>query len=622
MKRDVSKLWVMYENGQSYQEALGLPGQIKTNIDFFEGRQWGNTKDLKYSNDYPRPVLNITKMICRNKKAAVLSSPVKLTFRGNHGNDGSELSDFVEFLQRDLRQEDMDNEAIEDGVKKGTYIYHYYWDERAVGTAGAYEGAVRCEVIDPRKVYFANPKERDEQKQKWILIATREEVGAVQHLAETWVDKKLIIADEAEDGEDIEQEGSKLCTVLTRYFKQDGEVYFERAVKGTLLHKPRSICPDHNEIELKEDDEENEALPAAEPSKRPKKEKHAPLYPIVVGNWEKRENSIYGLSEVEDIIPNQKAINRSEAVKLLIGQAQSSSKIVAKEGALRNQRVTNSPIQVLIDHDKSQSQGFYTLPPASTSPVLQSVTDQLMANTRTVTGATEVLSGEVISSGMSGAAIAQLQAQAQKPVQELQRRFYRARERTGKVLVQFAKLFYSAKQYAVYNEQSKETELHEFRGDEYAEEEFDVVCEAGAGTVYTDSMLINMLGDLLKLGIIDPHTYIQFFPASIMPNKSDILKGLEDKEAEERDQLKASLEQAQGQIQQLSEYVKEQEAMVGRTASVVKENRSLNELLGRLQEEYAAKIQQANAILQQRTAENTETRQDAAYMAAQLGKQG
>lgn len=623
MKRDVSRLWEMYEQGIAYQNALGLPEQIKENIDFFEGRQWGNTKDLKVSKDYPRPVLNITKMICRNKKAAVLSAPVKLSFRGNRGSDGAELGDFLEYLQRDLRQDDMDNEATEDGTKKGTYIYHYYWDCRANGVYGAYEGAVRCEIIDERKVFFANPKERDEQKQKWILIATREEVEAVKALAAPEVNKALIVPDDAENADDVEQEGSKLCTVLTRYFRQNGEVYFERAVKGTMLHKPRSICPEHNEIDI-EDDEGNEGLPE-KPNKRNENENaHATLYPIAVGNWERREDSIYGLSEVEDIIPNQKAINRAEAIKILIGQAQSSSKIIAKEGALQGQKITNSPLQVIMDHCKG-SQGFYTLPPATTSPILQTITDQLMANTRTVTGSTEVLSGEVISSNMSGAAIAQLQSQAQKPIQELQRRFYRTREKTGKILVQFAKLFYSSKEYSVYNPKTKQQEQRTFNGDQYREEEFDVTCEAGGGSVFSDSMTINMLYDLLKLQIIDAKMFLTYFPNNILPNKSEIIAGIEEREQGEIAQLQAAAvkqqaenQQMQEQIKQLTTVIQKQQQTVDKTASVIKEKRSLEELLAALQTEYTDKIQQANAALQQSAAQNAEVTNDAAYMAAQL----
>ena len=70
---------------------------------------------------------------------------------------------------------------------------------------------MRCEIIDALNIFFANPTELDEQKQEWILIASRENVKSVQEKADKGVDKDLIIADtnDSKYGT-IEQEGDKL----------------------------------------------------------------------------------------------------------------------------------------------------------------------------------------------------------------------------------------------------------------------------------------------------------------------------------------------------------------------------------------------------------------------------
>ena len=74
----------------------------------------------------------------------------------------------------------------------------------------------------------------------------------------------------------------------------------------------------------------------------------------------------------------------------------------------------------------------------------------------------------------------------------------------------------------------------------------------------------------------------------------------------------------QEQIKQLTTVIQKQQQTVDKTASVIKEKRSLEELLAALQTEYTDKIQQANAALQQSAAQNAEVTNDAAYMAAQL----
>ena len=59
-----SEIWDMYEDGKEYQSQIGLTKNVKTFVDFFEGRQWpAPTKDTK---NLPRPVFNIIKFICRN----------------------------------------------------------------------------------------------------------------------------------------------------------------------------------------------------------------------------------------------------------------------------------------------------------------------------------------------------------------------------------------------------------------------------------------------------------------------------------------------------------------------------------------------------------------------------
>ena len=79
--------------------------------------------------------------------------------------------------------------------------------------------------------------------------------------------------------------------------------------------------------------------------------------------------------------------------------------------------------------------------------------DTLTQLTRVVTGSTEVMTGETLGAGMSGAAIAQLQSQAQQPVEELKDAFWLVKEKQGKVLAQFFKLYYTEKEFTFVEEQ-------------------------------------------------------------------------------------------------------------------------------------------------------------------------
>ena len=113
-----------------------------------------------------------------------------------------------------------------------------------------------------------------------------------------------------------------MCTVLTRYFRKNGEVYCEKATKSVVFNAAFPITPDldramdiirsaepyadESEKKKAKEDPGNNALPdkAGEGKRTITDRTRAYLYPVVVGNYEPRENSIYGLGEVEGLIAN------------------------------------------------------------------------------------------------------------------------------------------------------------------------------------------------------------------------------------------------------------------------------------------------------------------------------
>ena len=195
--KDTTSLWDDYQNGLSYQATSGLAKNLPAFVKFYEGKQW--PEPTKNTKNLPRPVVNIIKMICRNKKSAILASPVKIIYKAeDYMADVEKFNNFADYIQKEIGQEALDKKAIDDGVKKGSYFYHYYWDSEAQGKDGIKEGGLRCEIIDPLNIFFSNPTETDEQKQKWILIASREDVGSVRAKCDSDIDPDMIAPDETD----------------------------------------------------------------------------------------------------------------------------------------------------------------------------------------------------------------------------------------------------------------------------------------------------------------------------------------------------------------------------------------------------------------------------------------
>lgn len=621
---DVTSLWKLYEDGVAYLGNMGLRKRIPQFVDFYEGRQW--PAPTKLTKNMPRPVINIIKMICRSKKAAILSTPVKIVYQAEEQSiDVDNFNRFAEYIQKEIGQDRLDSDAVSDGVKKGCYFYHYYWDSEARGKDGIKEGALRCEIIHALDILFADPTQTDEQKQEWIMIVSRENVDSVRAKADKGIDPELIRCDEANDRYTvIEQEGSKLCTVLTRYFRKGGEVYCEKAVKGTVINAPFPIAPDieaaRRELGIDGADAPNNALPdnhKGEPLITDRVRAH--LYPIVVGNYEKREKSIYGLSEVEGLIPNQKAINFHVAMTLYNNQQLAWGKYIVLPGALGSQTITNEPGQTLTDYSKTGN-GIRKMQEQQLQSQPMAIVDAILQMTRNVSGATEVMTGEAIGANMSGAAIAQLQSQAQMPIEDLRNTFWQVKEKQGRVLAQFFKLFYQGKEFT-YTEKSGSEEqimIGEFNGADYEGAHFDVVVETTSGTKSSSAGDINLLDVLLKAGALDAKGYISAFPSDAISNKSEILRAIEEKEQSALVMAEQKLAQYEQQLGQAQQVIEQQKGTVDKVVSLIQENNRLNHVIANLYAEARGKLQLANHQIRAQNGKIAEVTEDATAFAQHI----
>lgn len=652
----VTLLWERYRKGREYQAAQRLTTLLPRYVDFYEGRQWPPA--TRSTKDLPRPVVNIIKMICRNKKSSILSTPVRCVYAAAGGKvDVTELNDFSLYLDREMGMDQLDRQAVDCAVKKGTAIWHLYWDAEARGIDGRAEGGLRCELVDPLFCFFENPAEPDEQKQEWILFAHREPVAAVRAKADADIDPDLIVPDsaDADPYRRHEQDGSELCTVLTCYFRNDGEVMVEKAVRATVVNRAMPITPDLNEArerlsgsgqagaslsgrcsaeEAPEEDPANTNLPdKPEPDGAAGAEVQAVqlarshLYPVCVWQYEPREGSIYGIGEVEGLIPNQKAINFMYAMILLNAQSTSWNKWLVTPGALMGQTINNAPGQVLVDHTRSGS-GIKPLAVGGMTGQPMTVTQALLSDTRTVTGSTEVMTGETLGASMSGAAIAQLQSQAQVPLEDIRNGFWLAKERLGKVKEQFFRTHYAAKDYLRQPEDDgfsasagARREVGTFRSADYADAVLDVSCEAMAGTKASAAGDISILETAYAKGDIDLRTLVEAYPKDALGNRSELLRALDRRDGAALVQLQAQIQQLTAQLEQAAGKVQEDSAAFERVQALIDANITLEQKLAVLYTEAQAKLRTANDEIQRGNLRLDEVTADATAFAEALAPQ-
>ena len=609
-----------YEDGIKYQKQIGLDKVVPECVKFYEGDQWKPaTTNTKH---FPRPVVNIVEMICNNKKSQVASSPVKIVYK-SEGDEAAveKFNRFAQYEQSRLRQDEVNNKMLLDGAVKGSMCLYYYWDKDAIGLDGLIDGDIGVQIIDPLNFIPANPNEKDVQKQDWVMLVSRESVESVRAIADKGINKQTINDDSNESVyNEAESETEKYVTVLTRFFRHNGEVYFERATKSVKFNEARPLTPNPEQYKkmLAGEEMDNADEIKEQPNSFMQVEK-ATIYPIAFGQWKQRDKSIYGRGEVETIIPNQKAINWTLGLQILVAQNEGMSPIIVKPDALRGQKITNAPGEIITDYSKNGNGINFPNKPGMTQASV-SLADKIAELTRVATGSSEVMSGEIISAGMSGAAIAQLQSQALKPIEDLQKNYWRVMEQVGEILEQYMRFFFNGKKFESTDKDGKKTTIETFSSAEYKSVHFDVVAEAVAGTIMSDVADINMLDSLYAKEAISLKTYITCYPDNAIANRQKLLDQIESDENNQVAQLTEQVAQLQLQLKQSTDVVMQQQEIVDKANSIISENRALKERLIALTAEYTQKIQQANLILTGAARRNKEIQNDSALMAMELLK--
>ena len=536
------KIWDDWQKGLAYQKKLRLKEVCEQCTDFFEGRQWAQATDR--TKNMPRPVENIIEYIVNGKKANILSSKISVIYKPVvYNQEEAELAtegatsftNFANHIKKEIKQEDLDNQAILDGLVKGPYIFHYFWDKEKKTGMAKFDGGLNGQVIDCLSIVFANPKQKDEQKQKWIIIQSRENVETLKSIAKkngaTQVELELITADDdTEKNYDAEeQDGEVYATVLTRYFRKDGEVYYTKSTQNMTIQEETSLTPDASKVKLEINEETNKTNEDKEQVDIDKPEQNGfriTLYPIIVGSYKEREKSIYGRGEVEPLIPAQKAINFNYAMMQMVGQNMGFPKVLTRPRALQGKTITNTPGEIITDYSPNFDGIKYLNPPAFSNMPL-TVADKLIEITRVITGATEVVNGEVLGRNMSGSAIVALQTQAKVPIEDMQKRFWRVHEKIARIWEQFFKAYYRFDvPYAVESENGQDSSI--FNGSMYQNMDFETTIDVGPGSAYSESLSINLLEQALQRGDITFDDYIDLYPETAMPFKAK-LKGIRKK---------------------------------------------------------------------------------------------
>jgi hypothetical protein len=476
---------------------------------FYTGDQWpAVTEATKHIN---RPTTELMEYIVRMKTANVLSQSMKMQFLPEEigeespmadriGSASRDFTDFASHTWYDIGQDYLNMLMVMDAAKLGPGILHYRWDGEAIGgTLTKYRGKLAGEVIDPMCVFFGNPQLVHVQRQPYILVASREDTDLLRERAAKPEDKggyglsgDDLKAVEPDDGSDIEKypgeiandTGNRKTTVLTRYWRKGGEVYMTKATRAVELVKERRMNGNR-------------------------------LYPFEVFQWKPRKRCIYGMGECESLIPVIKYINvnkmATQQALLLMG----FPKLMAYAGALEKDP-TNRIGEILINLLNDPNAVRYLDSPQINNAVF-GFSDNLITEARTLSGATEVMGGDKIVSGMAASAVMAIQQQNRMPIAYIQQTLYRSMANVGKIWEEFFKNFQTLPRPMVVKDSVGMQHTKLFTGSDYADVSFTLRVEVGPSSQFSEITGQTVLDNMYNRNDIDADDYVELSPANAVP---------------------------------------------------------------------------------------------------------
>ena len=607
--KDVSFVWKCYEESCSYMASTGITSQVQKNIDFYEGRQWpAPTKDTL---GMPRPIIDITAFTVNNKCANISGVPVKIVYTSTDEEKAKMLNEFSEYWSRQQKLKTKLRKFVNRAAVDCSACLHLYY----------HNDKLKLELIDVRNLHVSDPTNNNLQEMDWIIISSRRTVSQVKRMADDGVDLSAIIPDDENitNNMDVEQENSKLCTMLTMYQRIDGEVYFSRYTKNVMINKPRTLAPDkeaakNTEVYQKFVHALDEELPTEIKAKEKTEEKtKAVYYPVFHWAYREKRNCFYGLSLVEPLISDQKAINTTYGLLMLGAQIEATGKTYVKNGALRGQQITNNPMQVVTDYHPT-GQGVYKLSPAQMNQAAIALVDTLIKYIRFTNNVTEINTGEAYGANASGSAIAQLQSQASQATDAIREDLWESLEEFGLILKQCFELYFREGTKQRYKYKVKEPDQNgilqeqsvegEYDGSLYNDEEnslYDVQIKATKGTRSSVTGDIQMLEAMLNGQMLTAIEFIEMYPDDALTEKDRLISVLKN---HQNGQLAALQQQVAQYEQENAEYVK----VISHLSDTIKSHKEKMEAAYRvLNVEEAVKTQAVKAAAGKMTAETTLT---------------
>jgi hypothetical protein len=499
------KMWKEFQKGRAFNQHIGLYEEVERNEDFYIGDQWRgvNAPDLEH------PTVNVISRVVKFCISSIMSDDIGVGLETFDENEDEKpvlemLGAQFDAIMEQTSFKKKAREVIRNAAVDGDGCMHFWFDPDAEGgyiggsaTPSETPGNIRAEVLENTNVYFGNPQNPSVEEQPYIILAFRRLVEDVRKAAqENGQDAQGIEADEDENKHGTAPEDGKV-TVLRRYWKENGTVWFAEATKTGMVREATDTG-----------------------YKR---------FPLAVFGWEKVKSCYHGKSMVTAAIPNQIFINKMFAMAQHHMKTMAFPKVIYDKTKLKawDNRV-GTAIGVAGAPNDIVATGMRA--PDMSGQVLEMISN-VIEYTRDAMGASDAALGNVKPDNTS--AIIATQKATSMPLELQKQDFYAFVEDSVRIWLDMMRVNYGTRMVRLRITQQAMPELGMMGGEQTVTTLYDfgnlndmavrLNVEIGAATYWSELMQVQTLDALYASGILtDAEVYLDNMPKGYITGRESI----------------------------------------------------------------------------------------------------
>ena len=446
MATDIYGIWERYNKSKSYMDKKNILVKTEKQWQMYAGKQWAAVEDSQGMENLP--MLNFIKPTVDYKVSTIAQHSVTALFSDmGNGKETVKVPDGIDPMTGQPMTRDV---SLSEVVEKLNTIFGISWEKakmNRIAWKNLKHSAIEADsyvywgeggdtrktpqIIHNTQMHLGDENIVNIQDQPWIIIEERLEPALVRERARlAGISKKDI---------DLIQPDKEMTTTLLNKEEVKGKVtsllYMEKDVKTGIVSAGRCT--------------KNVMYQPLKPVQQVKGgelyETGLTMYPIVPMIWLELPNDARGVSEVEQLIPNQLELNKTLARRSISIKMTAYPRLAYDDSSIANpEDLDKVGAAIKLNGGNSQAIGnmISYLAPQAMSGDAKQLSDELLSQTRTLAGASDAQLGNIDLSRVSGTAAQTIRDQQQVPLNEQVSMYQDFVENTALLWFELWKVFY------------------------------------------------------------------------------------------------------------------------------------------------------------------------------------